>query len=265
MDQGQYEALVGLIKGLYDAIQETNEHLESVDASLMDIMELQKRPGASAPVSSEKVKDRNLKPMPEEIESRLRTALASAQSGYTILAYCDGSVACQGSEDQASGSAAITFHKGRLTIQAAQQKGGTNNVGELSAIKIAMEGILRNFEVMQEEALPAHVNNITIVSDSQYALNVIKGTFRATANIALVDECQTLYKELSRKVGADGLHLEWVRGHAGNPLNVLADFYAGRAGLGFEIVGQYEYVPEDTSATDFLVACALKVKKGTAL
>ena len=270
MDTAQYDNLMRAISGVSGKVDEVKAHLAALDTTVVELVEEITMPKITAihAVAPGKVKDRNLKPMPEDVERRLHQALSDADGGRTIIAYCDGSVACQGSEDQASGSAAITYHCGHLVIQAEQTKGGTNNVGELTAIKLAMDGIIKNFEVYRETTRDEGNNpleKVVIVSDSQYALNVIRGTFNATANIGLVEDCKASYRQLYELVGNGNIDLEWVRGHAGNPMNILADFYAGRAGLGQEIVGEYYDRPSKMSASAFLVECALRVKAGTAL
>jgi len=270
MDNNQYDSIMRGIAGLSGKLDEVKEHMAALDTAFVELREDLTMPFITSvsPGTPGKVKDRNLKPMPTEIEARLNQALSDAEGGSTILAYCDGSVACQGSGDQASGSAAISYHCGHLTVQGEQTMGGTNNVGELTAIKIAMEGIIKNFDVYKERAIEDGIHpieKIVIVSDSQYALNVIRGTYNATANIGLINECKAAYGELQELLGYDSVDLEWVRGHAGNPMNVLADFYAGRAGLGTSIGAWYFERPADVSAAEFLVDCALKVKAGTAL
>ncbi len=64
----------------------------------------------------------------------------------------------------------------------------------------------------------------TIVSDSQLAINIISGSWRAKANRALVKEAQAL-------VGERHITFRWVRGHAGDRWNERADALAAQ-GIG---------------------------------
>ena len=64
----------------------------------------------------------------------------------------------------------------------------------------------------------------TVVSDSQYAVKVLSGAYRAKANLDLIEEARALMRERQIK-------LQWVRGHAGNRWNERADALAAQ-GMG---------------------------------
>ncbi len=61
----------------------------------------------------------------------------------------------------------------------------------------------------------------TIVSDSQYAVKVLSGKYRAKKNLDLIEETQALMQERQIK-------LRWVRGHNGNRWNERADALAAK-------------------------------------
>ncbi len=84
----------------------------------------------------------------------------------------------------------------------------TNNRMEITAI---IQGLL---------SIPPGTT-ATIVSDSQHAINVISGTWRAKANRALVKEAQAL-------TGERHITFRWVRGHDGDRWNERADALATR-------------------------------------
>ncbi len=65
----------------------------------------------------------------------------------------------------------------------------------------------------------------TIVSDSQLAINVISGNWRAKANRVLVKEAQAL-------TGERRITFRWVRGHDGDRWNERADVLATRGMAG---------------------------------
>ena len=88
------------------------------------------------------------------------------------------------------------------------ERGTTNNRMEITAI---IEGLV---------SIPTGTM-ATIVSDSQHAINVISGTWRAKANRALVKEAQAL-------MGERHITFRWVRGHAGDHWNERADALAAR-------------------------------------
>ena len=67
-------------------------------------------------------------------------------------------------------------------------------------------------------------SSATIVSDSQYAVKVLSGEYRAKANLDLIEEARALMRERLIK-------FRWVRGHAGNRWNERADALATR-GMG---------------------------------
>lgn len=60
-----------------------------------------------------------------------------------------------------------------------------------------------------------------IVSDSEYAVKVLSGEYRAKANLDLIEEARALMQERQIK-------FRWVRGHAGNRWNEYADALAAQ-------------------------------------
>jgi ribonuclease HI len=87
---------------------------------------------------------------------------------------------------------------------------GTNNVAELISIKIGLA-------MIKKRDIP-----VTIISDSQYALNCLKGNWNPQKNKALITEIKKLISEF------DTVHLKWVRGHNGNKYNEQADHLANQ-------------------------------------
>lgn len=103
---------------------------------------------------------------------------------------------------------------------------GTNNLGELTAI----QQILIATEAAGLRDQPLHLQ-----ADSQYAINVItkwmhgwkkrgwtKGDKKPIANLELI-------QDIDRLMAGRSVTFEWVRGHAGHPLNELADDLAREA------------------------------------
>lgn len=81
----------------------------------------------------------------------------------------------------------------------------TNNRAEIKAILYGVKAIEPGSE-------------ITIFSDSQYAIGVLSGKYNAKANLDLIDEFKTLVKKDKYK-----LTFRWVQGHSGNEYNERCD------------------------------------------
>lgn len=86
----------------------------------------------------------------------------------------------------------------------------TSNRMEIVAIAMAMEKF---------------PNALTILSDSQYAVNVVKGKWRASKNLDLVIPARERYHVLHKN---HGLEIHWVKGHAGILGNERADMEANK-------------------------------------
>ncbi len=93
---------------------------------------------------------------------------------------------------------------------------GSNNTAELSAIAHALRWILSESEV----------ESATIRGDSNYALNIASGLWKAKANQALARRVSDLWDEVSGIVTLVGEH---VPAHRGHRWNERADHLAFRA------------------------------------
>ncbi len=82
----------------------------------------------------------------------------------------------------------------------------TNNRAELKAI---IAGIYH---------LPAGAKRIKVISDSQYALHTLFGTWARNANNDLFDKFDEIMKHKKFEV-----EWAWIRGHSGNKYNELCD------------------------------------------
>ena len=96
---------------------------------------------------------------------------------------------------------------------------GSNNTGELSAMAHALRWLL----------IEGSTNAVTIRGDSQYALKIAAGEWRAKANRELAARVQALWKEVTslRTVNA-----EHVRAHRGHRWNERAAHLAWRECIG---------------------------------
>ena len=96
---------------------------------------------------------------------------------------------------------------------------GSNNTGELSAMAHARRWLL----------MEGSADAVTIRGDSQYALKIAAGEWRAKANQELAARVQALWDEVTslRTVVA-----EHIRAHRGHRWNERADHLAWRACIG---------------------------------
>ncbi len=88
----------------------------------------------------------------------------------------------------------------------------TNNIAELMAIKVGLEAI----------KAPGRMP-VRVYTDSQYAIGVLTGQYRARSNIALISDIKSLMTRFST------LDIVKVKGHAGDPLNERVDELARQA------------------------------------
>ena len=93
---------------------------------------------------------------------------------------------------------------------------GSNNTAELSAIAHAMRWLLAE----------GGDQGVVVRGDSQYALRISSGEWRAKANKALADSVRSLWFEVS---SLRSLRAEHVRAHRGHRWNERADHLAFRA------------------------------------
>ncbi len=82
---------------------------------------------------------------------------------------------------------------------------GTNNIAELTAIKIALESV-------EDKTKP-----VRLYTDSSYSIGVLTKGWKARANRELILSIRDLIDEF------DDLQILKVKGHAGDPLNERAD------------------------------------------
>ena len=96
---------------------------------------------------------------------------------------------------------------------------GSNNTAELSSLAHALRWLLA-------EGGDAPV---TLRGDSQYALNIATGDWRAKANLELAARVQDLWAEVGMLREIEGEH---IRAHRGHRWNERADHLAWRACIG---------------------------------
>jgi ribonuclease HI len=144
-----------------------------------------------------------------KIDARSRIA---ALSPDTIQAFTDG--ACKGNPGP-TGSGLVLKMPGRPNVERYKALGeATNNVGELTAIQMALEA-LDEFGV----ALSAPV---VIFTDSDYSRGVLTLNWKPKANTTLIAAIKAAIKR------RPGVKVEWLAGHVGVAENERADELAGK-------------------------------------
>ena len=105
--------------------------------------------------------------------------------------------------------------------QGLSSKQGSNNTGEVTAI---IEALL----FAHAEAF----TQVTIHSDSRWAINAITGRWRTKHHKALVAYAKSLLKANNLRV-----KLQWIKAHAGHEGNERADQLANQGKMGSQRVG----------------------------
>lgn len=125
-----------------------------------------------------------------------------------ISVYADG--ACQPNPGKCGVGALLIYrnHKKEISEYIGE---GTNNIAELTAIRVALEAI-------KKKDIP-----VVVYSDSRYAIDVLTGEKIATANVELIVDITYLICSF------DDINLHWIKGHDGNPNNERADQLANEA------------------------------------
>ncbi len=121
--------------------------------------------------------------------------------------YCDG--ACFPNPGEMAIGVVLVWNK--HTKEIGEKIGeGTNNIAELTAVK-------RGLELVKDRTKP-----ITVITDSQYALNCLTGKWNPSKNVELISEIKDLISEFST------VKYKWVRGHSGDKYQEKADSLANQ-------------------------------------
>lgn len=128
----------------------------------------------------------------------------------SVVAWVDG--ACIG--NPGPGGWAVVYQDGPNPSGGSRKT--TNNRMELRAIIEAVR------QCSESE------DSIVIYSDSQWAINVLTGKWKASKNLDMIEAYHKVKKEAEER-GLVNIDLRWVRGHSGRPLNEEADRLANLA------------------------------------
>jgi len=145
-------------------------------------------------------------------------AAAAAQAADQLLAsfppdavvcFTDG--ACKGNPGPAGAGAVVRLPDGRVLERSLALGQGTNNVGELAAIGLAMD-------VLDDAEVPVDVQ-VHVLTDSKYSNGVLVLGWKAKANRELIAEVKAKLARRRPKV-------HWIAGHVGIADNERADALA---------------------------------------
>ena len=114
--------------------------------------------------------------------------------------FTDG--ACSGNPGR-GGWGAVILRDGHMQELSGRERRTTNNRMEMTAV---IEGLA---------AVPPG-SEVTVYSDSQYVVNTMTKNWKRNKN-------QDLWAKLDRETAARHVTWEWIRGHAGHPMNERAD------------------------------------------
>ncbi|TNE84886.1 MAG: reverse transcriptase-like protein [Deltaproteobacteria bacterium] len=145
-------------------------------------------------------------------EAAAISLIDSLPSG-TVIAFTDG--ACKGNPGPAGSGAVVRFPDGRVAEACKSLGTATNNVGELTAIWLALH--------LLEESGIARTTPVALLTDSQYCNGVLVLGWKAKANKEIID---TVRAKLAQW---PNLRVHWIAGHVGIEGNELADTLANAA------------------------------------
>lgn len=123
--------------------------------------------------------------------------------------------------------AAIYVHPIKLLCYRSGQ--GTNNVGELEAIRYGLRLVLNNYDKLSKHIKD---NTIYFVSDSQYAIKAVTGVNKVKANEELINKCKYYIKSIEER--GNNITFLHIYSHTSNHSfmhdgNRLVDEYALKA------------------------------------
>ncbi|MCO4745759.1 MAG: reverse transcriptase-like protein [Proteobacteria bacterium] len=176
---------------------------------------------ADAPRSPAKKKSRGSGFGKAGTRTRAQAAMAEAAaleligglSASTVVAYTDG--ACKGNPGPAGSGTVVLFPDGRRAEACKSLGRATNNVGELTAIWLALH--------LLEESGIDRTTPVALLTDSQYCNGVLVLGWKAKANKEIIETVR------AKLVLWPNLKVHWIAGHVGIEGNELADTLANAA------------------------------------
>jgi ribonuclease HI len=144
-----------------------------------------------------------------------RVAATELIAGFhrdAVICFTDG--ACQGNPGPAGSGAVVKLTDGRVLERHLALGRGTNNIGELKAIGLALD-LLDEGEVSSDA-------RIEILTDSKYVHGLLQLGWKGKANRDVIDAIKSRLRDFTR------VRIHWIAGHVGIPENERADELANR-------------------------------------
>ena len=147
-------------------------------------------------------------------------AAAAKQSAQELIAsfrpesavcFTDG--ACKGNPGPAGSGAVVKLPGGEVLERSKALGVATNNVGELTAIDVALD-------LLDEAAFPL-ASKVEICTDSKYTFGLLELGWKAKSN-------QELVRGIKNRLRDSNVQLHWVAGHVGLEENERADALANQ-------------------------------------
>ncbi|MFT7520786.1 MAG: ribonuclease HI, partial [Kiritimatiellia bacterium] len=129
---------------------------------------------------------------------------------------------CRGNPGPAGSGAVLQLPDGRRVEVARSLGRGTNNLAELTAIRIVLE-------VLDQLSIPGDAT-VAVLTDSSYSHGVLCKGWKAKKNTELILGIRAMLKQ------HPGVTLYWVAGHVGTAGNERADALANMGVAGTSVV-----------------------------
>jgi ribonuclease HI len=134
-----------------------------------------------------------------------------------ITAYCDGAYS---PARKTSGSGVVILKDGKVILKFGKKfQGGTNNTAELCAAILAMSSI------------KSPIDKFELFTDSMYIIGTVNQGWNTKSNKKLWKKFNECYNNL--KLLCPDITFTWVKGHANNEYNKLADSLAVAASIAY--------------------------------
>lgn len=134
-----------------------------------------------------------------------------------ITAYCDGAYS---PARKTSGSGVVILQNNNIILQFGKKfQGGTNNTAELCAAILAMSSI------------KSPIDKFELFTDSMYIIGTVNEGWKIKSNKKLWKKFNECYNGL--KLLCPNITFTWVKGHATNEYNKLADSLAVSASIAY--------------------------------
>lgn len=177
-----------------------------------------KKQKVAAPKKKSKGKKKNADKLAAYIKQGKQLVASFESVANQIIIWTDGSAAPSNPGPCGSGVYIESTDK-KFNVKLYAGLGfSTNNIGELTAIYMALHYLNLNIEDIKDRP-------IAIVTDSDYSKNVLTGKWTAKANVELIREIQEL---LQQRHETNQVELHWIKGHVKFGPNELADSLAER-------------------------------------